>query len=116
MENWDFLESTETYGELYWISKYLPEGNTVAVLDPVGRNQVMEKCIRLWIPFKTIYLDISPELQRLRLEERRMSVIDIRTREKDFDWFDKTKFCLSINWDNDIKKIADEIERQLFTK
>ena len=46
--NWDFLEHTNWYGNWYWMSKFLPEWDVIAILDPVGRAQVMEKAARIW--------------------------------------------------------------------
>lgn len=115
LENWDFLEHTQFNWENYGVSKTLPEGNVVIVLDPVGRNQVMEQYARTGERLHTLYLDISPELQLERLEERRMSVIDIKARQKDFDWMSPTKFCMEMDWDEDVALIADEVEESIFS-
>lgn len=113
LANGDFLEHTEFNWNYYWASRALPAGNVVMVLDPVGRDQIMEKYARAWIEVNTVYLNISPELQLERLEERRMSVADIKARQKDFDWMCPTKFCLEMDWDRDVTEIADSLEYQL---
>lgn len=110
LANGDFLEHTEFNGNYYWVSRFLPEWNVVMVLDPTGRSQIMERYARVWLEVATIYLNISPELQLARLEERRMSVIDIKARQKDFDWMSPTKFCLEINGDAPVEEIADIVE------
>ena len=111
--NGDFIEHTSFNWNYYWVSRCLPHGNTVIVLDPVGRGQIMEKMARAWVDVTTIYLDIPTEVQRERLEERRMSVNDIRARQKDYKWFDKTKFCMEMSWEEDVSLTADKIEYQL---
>ena len=110
LANGDFLEHTVPNWEYYWTSRFLPSGDIVLVLDPVGRAQVMEKYAREGLKVTTIYLNISPELQLERLEERRMSVIDIKARQKDFDWLSPTKFCLEIDWELNVSEIADIVE------
>tara|TARA_R110000737_G_C14449145_1_gene462865 strand:- start:128 stop:334 length:207 start_codon:yes stop_codon:yes gene_type:complete len=67
------------------------------VLDPVGRAQVMSEYARKDLSLNTVYLSIDKEVQLARLENRHMSVRDIEARHKDYQWFDKTKFCLEID-------------------
>jgi len=114
LRNGDFLEHTSYQGEEYAVSRFLPKGNVVMVLDPIGRNQVMSKWAAEGLKVNTVYLEISPEEQRRRLEARVwVSVNDIRGRQKDFRWFDRTKFCLEIDWTRSVIDIADIVEDSL---
>jgi len=61
----------------------------------------------------TIYINIPPEVQQKRLEERGCSVNELRARQKDYKWFDKTKFCIEVDWTEDVQLTADKIEYQL---
>jgi len=111
--NGDFLEHTCFDGNYYWVSRYLPQGNVCIVLDPIGRAQVMEKMARAWLEVTTLYINIPTEVQRQRLEERGCSVNELRARQKDYAWFDKTKFCMDADWEEDVQLAADKIEYQL---
>ena len=108
--NWDFLETTEFNWELYWASKYLPEWNVVTILDPVGRNQIMEKFARDGKKVVTVYLNIWEEEQYRRLVERGSSIDEINTRQKDLDWMSPTKFCYVINWELSREEILHNVD------
>ena len=108
--NGDFLENTEFNWEYYWVSKYLPKWNVVTVLDPVGRNKVMEKYAREGKKVVTVYLNISEEEQYRRLENRGWKINEIRERQKDFHWMSPTKFCYLINWEMSTEDIVGDIE------
>lgn len=109
----EFLENTNYWGNFYWVSKYLPEGKTCIVLDPVGRAQVSEYFVRNNIPFKTFYLEISPTLQEQRLRKRKDSQEEIDKRAKDFQWFSPTNKCEILDGNTDSILLADKIEEVL---
>ena len=112
-DSWHFLEQTETYWTNYAVSKYLPEWNVVIVVDPVGREQIMEKLSREWVAFATVYLDITRAEQAKRLEVRWASINDINSREKDFQWFSETRFCIKIDGTKEVFDIANLVERNI---
>jgi len=116
LANGDFIEHTQFNWEEYAVSRCLPLGNVVTILDPVGRNQIMEKYTRAWIKVHTIYLNVNQEEQLRRLNDRNLSVTEIKERQLDYHWFDRTKFCLEIdnNWDEPIEEIVDYIEAYIF--
>ncbi len=89
LKNWDFLEHTNYNWNWYWISKYLPEWNICVILDPVWREQVLEKISRENpdINVVCVYLDIIPQVQEERLINRWDVINDIEKRKKDFNWF-----------------------------
>lgn len=110
LEQWHFIEHTEFNWEHYAVSAFLPKGNVVTVLDPVGRNQIMEKFSRDWEEVNTVYIDIPPIVQKDRLEERRVSNLELRQRQADYNWFDRTKFCLELDGTLEVDKLADYVE------
>ncbi len=93
MQAGDFLEHTNYNGNWYGISNTLPEWNVCIVLDPVGREQVLEKIARekREVEVRCIYLEISRELQEERLKERGTEW----ARSTDIEWF-------SPNWKSEI--------------
>ena len=113
--NWDFIEHTDYNGEYYGASRFLPKGNVVMVLDPVGRAQVMSEYARKDLSLNTAYLSISKDTQMKRLEERHMSVRDIEARHKDYQWFHKTKFCLELDGEMEVGRAADIVEANMKT-
>jgi len=111
LKHWDFLEHTNYWGNWYAVSKFLPEWNTCIVLDPVGREQVLEKISRenLDIVVDTFYLDCSKELQLQRLVNRWDTEEEIKKRKKDFEWFSPSWRDMVIDWSWSPKLLADII-------
>jgi guanylate kinase len=108
--NWDFLETTDYWGNNYWITKYLPEDkNIILVLDPIGRTQVIRDFIYSWVKYESIYLQIDKKTQKERLLNRGDSVYEIEKREKDFLWFWPTESDLIIDWNKNIEDISNYI-------
>ena len=111
MKNWDFLESTNYNGNWYWVSSHLQEWDVCIVLDPIGREQALEKMTRLLPNLKPvcIYLDLSSDKQIDRLRKRWDSDEQIKARQRDFKWFSpsKSSHCLDANLET--KKLADDI-------
>ncbi len=110
LENGDFLEHTEYNNHFYAAGKHLPEGNVVLVADPVWRDMVMQMWARGWMNVKTVYINIDEETQLQRLEDRRTSVLDIKARQKDFNYMSPTSFCLEVEGTDNIEDIANEVE------
>lgn len=113
LRNWDFLEHTSSYGNHYGISKYLPSGKVVLVLDPIGRAQVMEFFSRIWLSAQTYYLEISQEVQAQRVSTRQLWEKDVIERARDYNWFYPTNKCKRINGCLDVKEIADFVENNI---
>lgn len=90
LSNWDFIEHTNYNGNWYWISRCFPNNENVClVLDPIGREQVLEKLSREFedINLVCVYLDIPRETQEQRLKVRWDSQEEIDKRIEDFNWF-----------------------------
>ena len=113
--NWDFIESTQYWWNLYWVSKHSflehSNNNLVVILDPVWRAQVMEVLTRLWIEYETYYFNINEETQVNRFRNRWDSSEEISKRKKDFNWFHPTNKCKVLNWNLSIETLANIIER-----
>lgn len=118
MRNWDFMEHTNYNGNWYAISKYLPEWNICIVLDPVGREQVLEKVAREWLDYNItcVYLDINKWLQEQRLTNRWDSPEQKRMRKTDLQWFSPSLSSKVYSGVNDVNKLADEIECEILKK
>lgn len=116
---WDFLESTGWYWDFYGISRILPEGDVCIVLDPIGRAQMKAK-VAMWelddFIVKFVYLDISKDVQNKRLRKRGDNKVQIKKRNRDFDWFAPTPACTIINCndqspDEILTKITNELNQ-----
>lgn len=113
LANWDFIESTQYWWNLYWIGKTSVlewEKNLVLIVDPVGRAQIMEALQRLWYAYETYYLYIDKETQSKRLENRWDNTEEIRKRNKDFEWFHPTNKCIRLNWALSSSELANIID------
>lgn len=112
MKEWDFLEHTNYNWTWYWVGKHLPEWNVCIVLDPVWRSQVLEKVAREWLKYEveTIYIDISEDIQELRLKNRWDLEDQIERRKSDFKWFAPTSKCKVVDWLIHPSILADNIE------
>lgn len=109
---WDFLEHTNYNWNWYGVSKYLPNWNVCIVLDPVGREQVLEKIAREWLKYNVtcVYLEIDKKLQTERLNKRWDSPEQKKLRSVDFQWFSPNGNSLIFNWAEDIEVLANKIE------
>ena len=119
LKNDDFLETTSYNWNNYWISKHIfkdddSQEDMCVVLDPIWRATVLEKVVRweLECNLTTVYLDCSKDLQRKRLEERWDSVLEIRNRTKDSEWFHSIPWDLILISDFTVEEIADKIEEK----
>lgn len=108
--NWDFLEMTMSYWNFYGVSRFLPEGKTCIVVDPVGRAQIMENFIRRWYTIETYYMECSEQLQFERLTKRGDYEKDILLRKNDFKWYSPTNRCIRLSGKKDPSELADFIE------
>lgn len=109
LKNWDLLEWTNFNTYFYWVSNILPEGDVCIVVDPIWRSQIIQYCKQRNIEYETYYLEISPELQTERLNNRGDSEKSILARQKDFDWFSPTRNCTILDWAEDPEILADII-------
>lgn len=109
LNNWDFIEHTNYWWSWYWISKILPEWNVVIVVDPIWRIQLIEYLNRVWIKYRTYFLEISKQTQRERLLNRWDSIEEINKRENDFKWFSPTNNCNILDWELDTKVLSKQI-------
>ena len=111
MKRWDFLECTNYNGNWYGISSTLPKWDVCIVLDPIGREQVLEKLTRTYPDVKPIciYLDLAEELQQSRLQKRWDSDEQITARKRDNKWFSPSRDSVILNADNNVEALADEI-------
>ena len=87
--NGDFANFQRYNGNFYAISKYFPEGNSVIIVDNVGKLQLTSFLKELEsVEVKSVFLEIPQSLLITRLTEfRRSTVNEIRERVKDFDKF-----------------------------
>lgn len=109
--NWDLLEVSQYWGNLYWVSKYFPKDKNVCIiLDPSWREQVLSYYARLWKEVDTVFLDIGKEEQERRLLLRGDRSDEILVRRTDFKWFFPTPLCKRYSWLEDTKVLADKID------
>lgn len=115
MWNWDFLEHTNYNWNWYAISKYLPKWNVCIVLDPVGREQVLEKISREGLDYNVtcVYLDINRKTQDQRLTSRWDSKEQKAERKKDFNWFSPNSTWYVLDGTNEVKELVDYIECEI---
>lgn len=118
MSKWDFLEHTNYNGNWYAVSKFLPKWNVCIVLDPVGREMVLEKVARENLDYNVtcVYLDINKSLQQQRLNKRGDTKEQKELRETDFKWFNPNVKSVIYNWAEDVTILADAIECELLEK
>lgn len=119
LSKWHFLENTNYWGNFYAVSKHLPEGNIVIIVDPVWRAQIMEKVARELegeYELFTAYLNISIDEQVERLEKRWTVAMEISNRLKDFIWMHPTDWCKQLDGTKDIEQLADELEEFIFIR
>ena len=106
--HWDFIETTNYWGNSYWITKYLPEDkNIVIIVDPIWRTQIIRYFLENNIEFESIYLYINLDTQLERLTKRGDSIEEIIKRQRDFHWFWPTQSCTVLDWTLDSKVISD---------
>jgi len=110
--NWDFIEVTNPWDRLYWISKYMPEWNVVMVVDPVGRDQILEHFSHKWIEVETYFMSCSKDLQYERLIKRWDDDKSIAEKRRDFKWITPTAKCTIISGKKDPSVLADVIEKK----
>lgn len=113
--NGDFIESTQYWWNLYWVSKHSFlewDKDLIVILDPVWRAQVMEALTRMWVPFETYFIHIDENTQLDRLSNRWDAEEEIIKRKRDFDWFHLTNKCVRLNGKLDAKTLADIIENK----
>ena len=119
MEKGDFLENTNYWWNYYAVSKYLPEGNVVIIVDPVWRAQIMEKVARELegeYELFTAYINISVDEQVERLEKRGSVAMEISNRLKDFLWMHPTDNCKQLDGTKSPEDLADELEEFIFIR
>ena len=112
LKNGDFLETTNYWWNWYWVSKFLPEGRTCVVLDPVGKAQVLQKIAteQLDIQVDTFFMETSRELQNERMKKRGDSEEEREKRKLDFNWMWVSHNDMIIDWAWSPKLLADIIE------
>jgi len=123
LKNWDFLESTNYWWNFYWIPNILAENFVIGddiciVVDPVGREQILEKISRLWVNINVmlVYLEINKLVQQTRLWKRGDSKEEMEKRAKDFDWFFPTPSSIILDWTKPIEELATQVELLIFNK
>lgn len=118
LNKWDFLEHTNYNWNWYGVSKWLPEWDICVVLDPVWREQVLEKIVRedIQVRVTCIYLRIDEKLQMKRLLERWDTSEQIELRSTDFDWFQPNEGSYTLDWWEDFIKNANYIECEILKK
>lgn len=123
LNNGDFLEFTNYWWNFYWVSNMFKTwkvegieirnnlGNDLCIiLDPVWRAQVMEKLSRENIEIIDVYINISPELQRERLENRWDWEDEVIKRSNDFKWFHPTDKSIILDGSIDVDLLVWELE------
>jgi len=110
LRNGDMLEYTNYMWKRYWVSSIIPKWKDVCiVLDPVGRNQVMEYYTRKGRSVETYYIEINKDKQIERLTNRWDNEKQILSRKKDFEWFSPTIKCKRLNGAKDTDVLASTI-------
>ena len=109
--NGDFLENVNYWGNFYWVSSNMPEGNVCIILDPAGRAQATAYLKLRGYNVTTVYIDIWRETQAQRLLNRGDSDEEMWKRKQDFEWFMPTPKCIRLNGVMDSSVLADIIER-----
>jgi len=110
--NWDFIETTTPWNRMYGISKYMPKGNVVIVVDPVGRDQILEHFSHKGIDVETYFMSCSKDLQEDRLINRGDDERMIAEKKRDFKWILPTAKCTIISGKKDPSDLADVIEKK----
>lgn len=114
LEYWAFLDFTNWYWNWYAVSNTLPPGNVCIILDPTGREQVLQKLARTKHNYdiKCIYLDIDKKTQFERLKKRWDTLEQIKIRSDDFKFFSPNSKSEIIDWKEDTNILANKIESE----
>lgn len=112
IRNWDFIEFTNSYWNYYWMTKPKEDidfnDNYCLILDPTWLSQFIRYFKLHWIPFTTLFLDISEDLQEERLWfQRRESIKVIEERKKDFLYFKDFKYDVILDGSKPIQDNVD---------
>lgn len=115
MRNWDFAEfnmyNWDYYGTLNQIDY---TKNNVIVIDPVWAESLIKKFLLDWVDYKTFFIDITEEVQEHRLWfKRRESISTINERKLDFKYFDKDRYDVVLDWEDEIELNALKILKEI---
>jgi len=103
--NWDFIEHTIYWWQMYWLTKSWFWQKNIIITDPIWRAQLMKE---FWTA-SLIFLEISEEEQFKRLKKRGSSNEEIEKRMLDWKWFEPTRKSIIINGNTNIKTIVSII-------
>lgn len=120
LSNWDFFEHTVYGWNFYGVSQLTEEqianNDYAVVVDWIWRAQIEQKLAKMWIKPLLVFLEIDRETQLSRLEERRLSVKEIRDRVLDMEWFYPTPNSLILSWTRDINTLVNLINEKCLLK
>lgn len=102
---WDFLEINNYKWNFYSLSKYIPEWDCFAIVDPNGRKQILEENRVKSHNIKTIFIKTDRKILMSRLLKRDGNLARLD------DKFTPTHNCLKVNWKDPVeanyKKITE---------
>lgn len=112
LNKWDFLEFTNYNGNFYWVSNQNLDWNICVILDPVWREQVLEKLNRMNYNWNIIliHLNISEAEQKRRLKKRWDTEESIKIRANDFKWFSPHIKAIVLDWNLNIDDLVRKCE------
>lgn len=105
-----FIEHTVYNKNFYGITKFLDlDKHNCIVADPIGLAQ-LQKHFRLEnVPFATGYVEVSPEVQDKRLQERRLNWHEVKARKDDLKWFPFATYSFTVDGEGSIQGEASRI-------
>lgn len=114
LNNGDFANFQLYNNEFYAISKYFPEGNSVIIVDTIGKLQLEKFLKESGIETKSIYVEIDKPTMVERLTTlRRSTVEEIRRREKDFLYFNSTGYDYVVDGARHIDTVVSKVVEAL---
>ena len=108
--NGDFLEAVRYWDNLYGISNHFPDWDLAIIVEPSGRAQALQYLLQRGFDVRSYYIEITPELQELRLRSRGDNEEEIYRRKNDYLYFYPTPKCVRLNGAKDTNELADIIE------
>ena len=114
LNNGDFANFQLYNGNFYAISKYFPEGNSLIIVDTIGKLQLEKFLKENGVETKSIYVEIDKPTMVERLALLRRSTVDeIRKREKDFLYFNPTGYDYVVDGARHIDTVVGKVEEAL---
>lgn len=90
-ERGHFLETVEYKGNHYWLTKYLPKESCFCIVEPNGREQILEANIESH-RVVTVFIKVDEKELEKRLKERDWNL------NRMWDKFSPTPSCIILDW------------------